>query len=92
MKNKNYSVLTKKYVVVLTMLLTPLLGFIDRNLVFFAALGVPFLILWGSNFRWSNFGFGEKLNGKAVFRNFSIALVLVFIFYTIEAFLEIHFG
>ncbi|WP_394748972.1 CPBP family intramembrane glutamic endopeptidase [Spongiimicrobium salis] len=92
MKSKVYSVLTKKYVAVLTMLLTPLLGFIDRNLVFFAGLSVALLILWASNFRWSHFGFGKKINLKAILRNFSIAFLLVLVFYTIEAFLEVYFG
>ncbi|NAS30705.1 CPBP family intramembrane metalloprotease [Flavobacteriaceae bacterium R38] len=92
MKNKIYTTLTKKYVVVLTMLLTPLLGFLDRNLVFFSALGVAFLILWGSNFNWSYFGFEKKLSRKTISKSLVISILLFFVFYTIEAFLEIHFG
>lgn len=92
MKHKIYRILTKKYVVVLTLLLTPLLGFLDRNFVFFAALAVPLLILWGSNFRWADFGLEKKINTKIVSRSFIIACLLVIVFYTIEALLEIYFG
>lgn len=92
MKEKIYAILTKKYVVVLTMILTPLLGFIDRNFVFFSALAVALLILWSGNYKWSHFGFGEKLTKKVALKNFIIAFLLVLVFYTIEAFLEIQFG
>lgn len=92
MKDKIFTILSKKYIVVLTMLLTPLFGFIDRNLVFFSALGIAFLILWGSNFKWSDFGFGKRITNNMTLKSFLIALFLVFIFYTIEAFLEIYFG
>ncbi|MDY8135965.1 CPBP family intramembrane glutamic endopeptidase [Aquimarina sp. 2201CG5-10] len=92
MKNKIYTALTKKYIVILTMLLTPLFGFIDRNFVFFSALTVAFFILWSSNFQWSYFGFEKKITVKTVIRSFIIAILLFFVFYTIEAFLEIYFG
>lgn len=76
MKNKIHQVLTKKYVVVLTMLITPLLGFIDRNFVFFSALSITFSILWSSNFKWSAFGFGKKLSFKTILNGLLIAVVL----------------
>jgi len=76
MKDKIHKVLTKKYVVVLTMLITPLFGFIDRNFVFFSALSIALLILWSSNFQWSAFGFGKKLNFKTALNGLLIAVVL----------------
>jgi len=92
MKNKIYHLLTKKYVVVLLLIFSPILGLIDRNFVFFFALCIPLLILWGSNFRWSYFGFQKRLSLRTVFRSFIIAVGLFFVFYTLEAFLEIYYG
>lgn len=77
MKERVYSILTKPYIVVLTMMIAPLLGFIDRNFVFFFGLGVAFLILWGSNFDWSRFGFGQKINRNTVLRSLLITLLLI---------------
>lgn len=52
--------------VVFTMLIAPLFGFIDRNFVFFFGLAIAFLILWGSNFDWSKFGIGKPITKRTV--------------------------
>ncbi|SOE23396.1 CAAX protease self-immunity [Spirosomataceae bacterium TFI 002] len=80
MKIKVFKFLTKPYTVVLTMLITPLFGFIDRNLVFFSALGVAFLILWGSNYNWKRFGFGEKLTLKTVITSIGMSFIIFIVF------------
>ena len=76
MKTRIYNFLTQKYVVLVTMFVAPLFGFIDRNLVFFFGLGVAFMILWGSNFDWSRFGIGKKINKQTVFSSLKISLLL----------------
>ncbi len=76
MKTKIYNFLTKPYIVILTMLIAPLLGYFDRNFVFFFGLGVAFLILWGSNFDWSKFGIGKKINKKTVLQSLLLTLLL----------------
>jgi len=74
MKTKIYNYLTKPYIVVLTMLIAPVFGFIDRNFVFFFGLGIAFLILWGSNYEWSKFGIGQKINKKTCLKSVLITL------------------
>jgi membrane protease YdiL (CAAX protease family) len=83
MKTKIYNFLTKPYIVILTMLIAPIFGFIDRNFVFFFGLGVAFLILWGSNFDWSRFGIGKKISKKTVLKSLILALVFLIGFYVI---------
>lgn len=77
MKTKIFNYLTKPYIVVLTMLLAPLFGFIDRNFVFFVGLGIAFLILWSSNFDWSRFGIEKRINRKTILTGTFLALVLL---------------
>jgi uncharacterized protein len=74
MKTKIYNFLTKPYIVVLTMLIAPLFGFIDRNFVFFFGLTIAFLILCGSNFDWSKFGIDKKITKKTVVKSLILAL------------------
>lgn len=77
MKTKIYNYLTKPYIVVLTMLIAPVFGFIDRNFVFFFGLGIAFLILWGSNYEWSKFGIGQKINKKTCLKSILITLAFL---------------
>ena len=77
MKSKIYNYLTKPYVVVLIMLIAPIFGFIDRNFVFFFGLTIAFLILWGSNFDWSRFGIGKKINKKTILKSLLITVLLI---------------
>ena len=93
MKTKIYNFLTKPYIVVLTMLIAPLFGFIDRNFVFFFGLTIAFLILWGSNFDWSKFGIGKKITKKTVVKSLIIALAFFIGFsIIIDPILEHFFG
>ena len=77
MKTIIYNYLNKPYVVLLIMLIAPIFGFIDRNFVFFFGLGIAFLILWGSNFDWSKFGIGKKINWKTVLKSLLITVLLI---------------
>lgn len=92
MMEKIYRLLEKPYAVVWVMILTPLLGIIDRNFVFFCGLGVVFLLLKRSRYDWSQFGFGEKLNLKTVWKALVISLLLFLLFSVIDPILEKHFG
>jgi len=93
MKTRIYNFLTQKYVVLVTMFVAPLFGFIDRNLVFFFGLGVAFMILWGSNFDWSRFGIGKKINKQNVFSSLKISLLLFVGFYLIiDPILQLFLG
>ena len=92
MKQKIATILNKKYAVVCTLLLTPILGLIDRNMVFFAALGVAFATLWSNHYHSKDFGLAKKLTKKTVISSSMISVLLLLVFYTLEAFLEIYFG
>tara|TARA_E500000318_G_scaffold110628_1_gene126670 strand:+ start:5285 stop:5965 length:681 start_codon:yes stop_codon:yes gene_type:complete len=93
MKTKIFNYLTKPYIVILTMLLAPLFGFIDRNFVFFLGLGVAFLILWSSNFDWSRFGIEKRINRKTILTGTFLALVFFAVFSLfIDPVLQSFFG
>lgn len=93
MKTKIYNYLNKPYAVILIMLIAPIFGFIDRNFVFFFALGVAFLILRGSKFDWARFGIGQKITGKTVLKSLVIAIVLFIVFgIFIDPMLEVWLG
>ena len=93
MKTRTYNFLTKPYVVILTMLIAPLFGFIDRNFVFFFGLGIAFLILWSSNFEWSKFGIGQKITTKTVVKSLLITLAFDIGFgIVIDPILQHYFG
>lgn len=66
--------------VVFTMLIAPLFGFIDRNFVFFFGLAIAFLILWGSNFDWSKFGIGKPITKRTVLKSVILTLILFVVF------------
>lgn len=80
MKTKIYNILSKPYIVVLTMLIAPLFGFIDRNFVFFFGLAVAFFILWSGNFDWSKFGVGKKLTRRTVIFSLLITIAIFILF------------
>lgn len=81
MKTKIYDVLNKPYIVILIMLITPLLGFIDRNLVFFFSIGIAFFIFWKSKFDRSKFGLDTKLTWETFYRSLKYTFVLFLIDY-----------
>lgn len=85
MKSKIYNLLSRPYIAVLTMLIAPLFGFIDRNFVFFFGLGIAFLILWSDNFNWSRFGIEQKVTGKTVIKSL---LLTGFIFIGFGVFID----
>ena len=80
MKTKIYNLLTRPYIVILTMLIAPLFGFIDRNFVYFFGLGVALLILWSSNFDWSKFGIGQKITRETVIKSLLLTGVIFITF------------
>lgn len=93
MKNKIYHILTKPYIVVLAMTIGVLLSiFIDRNFNFFTGLTFALLILWGSKFDWSRFGFAKKITFTTVFKSLGITVLLAAGFYIFEGILEMYFG
>jgi len=92
-KNKIHAALTKPLVVILVIALATFFSYFDRNYGYFFGIGIAFLILWGSNFRWADFGFAQKINIKTVIKSIAIAVSLfigVDIF--IQPLLEIYFG
>jgi len=80
LKTKIYNFLNKPYAVLIIMLVAPLFGFIDRNFVFFFALGAAFLLLKSSKYDWSKFGIGEKITRKIVLKSTVIALGMFAVF------------
>lgn len=93
MKTKIYNFLIKPYIVVLTMLIAPFFGFIDRNFVYFFGLGIALLILWGSHFEWSRFGIGKKIDKKTILKSLLISLLLFLGFNVIlDPILEMYLG
>lgn len=92
MKTKIYNFLTKPYIVILTMLIAPLFGFIDRNFVFFFGLGIAFTILWASNFDWSKFGIGQKITKKTVLKSLLITLAFFIGFSILDPILQHYLG
>lgn len=85
MKSKIYNVLNKPYIVILLMLTSPILGFIDRNLVFFFSLGVALFVFWQSKFDRSKFGFDTKLTWHTFFKSLKYTAVLFLIDYVLIA-------
>lgn len=92
-KNKIYTTLTKPLVVILVIALATFFSYFDRNYGYFFGIGIAFLILWGSNFRWSEFGFAQKINIKTVLKSIGItALIFIGIDICIQPLLEIYLG
>ena len=92
MKTKIYDFLNRPYMVLLTMLIAPLFGFLDRNFVFFFGLGIGFLILWGSNFKWSTFGIGKKITRNTIVKSLIITLLFFVGFSVIDPILQDYLG
>ncbi|MEO2064225.1 MAG: CPBP family intramembrane glutamic endopeptidase [Christiangramia sp.] len=93
MKTKLFHLLTKSYMAVLTMLIAPLFGFIDRNFVYFFGLGVAILLLWSSNFNWSKFGMGKKITRKTLIQSiFLTALIFIAFGIFIDPILQHYLG
>ncbi|NRB61400.1 MAG: CPBP family intramembrane metalloprotease [Winogradskyella sp.] len=76
MKTKIYNTLNKPYIVVFIMLIAPLLGFIDRNFVYFFGIGIAFFIFWRSKFDRSKFGLDTKLNWNTLYKSLKYTFIL----------------
>ena len=93
MKNKIKRVFNQPYMVVVTIVIATLLSFSDRNYGYFYGIFVVFLILWSDNYRWSDFGFGKRIQSKTIIMGFLLAIVqFIVIDVFTQPFLEIYFG
>ncbi|MGB2129044.1 MAG: CPBP family intramembrane glutamic endopeptidase [Flavicella sp.] len=79
MKTKVYNALNKSQIVVFVMLIAPLFGFIDRNLVFFFGLGIALFVFRESKFDKSKFGLEEQLQWKTLYRSLLYAVAIFFL-------------
>lgn len=93
MKDKIYEFLTRPYMVLPVLVCATLLSVLDRNYGYFFGLTVVFLILWGSNFRWLEFGIGKRFNFRTVLDGLLIAVALFAVMdMAIQPQLELYFG
>jgi membrane protease YdiL (CAAX protease family) len=75
------------------MIIAPILSIADRNFGYFFGLFVALFLLWGSNWNWAKFGFGQKVNLRTVLRGLLLSIaIFVLIDICIQPFLEIYFG
>lgn len=93
MKNKLYRLLSQPYIVIIVMIIAPILSIYDRNFGYFFGLFVALFLLWGSNWNWAKFGFGQKVNFQTILRGLLLSIaIFVLIDICIQPFLEIYFG
>ncbi|WP_299837718.1 type II CAAX endopeptidase family protein [uncultured Tenacibaculum sp.] len=92
MKTKIYTQLSKSYIVILVMIIAPFLGYFDRNFSYFFGLTIAGLLLWSSQYHWSLFGFGKKINKRTIVRGIIYASILYAIFIPIDSIIESYLG
>lgn len=93
MKNKLYRFLSRPYIVVCVMIIAPVLSYFDRNYGYFFGLSVALYLLWGSNWEWAKFGFGQRISLQTVLKGLLLAIaIFLAIDVCIQPFLEIYFG
>lgn len=92
MKTTIYNTLTKPYIVIIVMLLAPLLNFFDRNFSFFFGLSIVGLIAWSSNYKWSLFGFLQKLTKRTILKAFIFSIVILVAYIPITIMIDHYFG
>jgi hypothetical protein len=93
MRNKIYSLLTKPPVVIITIVVSSLLSYIDRNYNYFFGITVALIILWASKFRWAEFGFATRITAKTIFSGLIISVIIfLLVDVLIQPFLEIYLG
>lgn len=93
MKNKLYRLLSQPYIVIIVMIIAPILSIADRNFGYFFGLFVALFLLWGSNWNWAKFGFGQIVNLRTILRGLLLSIaIFVLIDICIQPFLEIYFG
>ena len=93
MKDKLNNLLQHPFSVIVVMVIATLLSYADRNYGYFFGVGICLFLLWNRNWKWSDFGFGQKLNWRTV-KNALLLTVLIVIGINIciEPFLELYFG
>ena len=75
------------------MIIAPILSIADRNFGYFFGLFVALFLLWGSNWNWAKFGFGQKVNLRTILRGLLLSIaIFVIIDICIQPFLEIYYG
>jgi len=93
MRNKIYIFLTQPYAVIITIVVATLLSFSDRNLGSFYGIFTALYIIWGSKYRWSEFGFAKRINKKTIVKSLIITvLIFIGIDILIQPLLEIYLG
>lgn len=93
MKNKLYRFLSKPYIVVCVMIIAPVMSYFDRNYGYFFGLSVALYLLWGSNWEWAKFGFGQRIGLQTVLKGLLLAIaIFLAIDVCIQPFLELYFG
>ncbi|TNE47887.1 MAG: CPBP family intramembrane metalloprotease [Bacteroidetes bacterium] len=93
MKEKLYDFLSKQYIVVPVMIIAPMLAYFDRNYGYFFGLFIALFLLWGSNWNWAKFGFGQKINVRTVLNGLLLAIgIFIVVDICIQPFLELYFG
>lgn len=85
--------LTRPYMVIITLVVSTLLSGLDRNFGYFSGLTIVILILWSGKFSWSQFGIGRNPVAETVIGGLLITVALfVFIDLGIQPLLEINLG
>lgn len=93
MINKLYTILSKRYVVLIVMIIAPILSIADRNYGYFFGLFIALFLLWKSGWNWAKFGFGQKINLRTILRGLLLAIAIFSIVdICIQPFVEIYFG
>ncbi len=91
-KDKIFASLSRPYMVLVVMISAPLLGFIDRNFVFFFGLGIALAILWTSGKDWALFGFEKKIELKTVLQALVLTIVIMVVVTPFEIWVDELFG
>ncbi len=92
MKSKINNFLLKPYSVLIVILISILLCFVDTNLGYFFGLGVVILIAWQKKWDWSFFGIGQKLNIKTIINSVWITILYFFATGIIDGVLQHYLG
>jgi membrane protease YdiL (CAAX protease family) len=93
MREKIYSYLTKPIAVVSAILFTATLILINGNIGYFFGLLVALLALWGSKFRWSEFGIDKPPFQKTiVYALLYAVLIFIVVDICIQPFIEFYLG
>lgn len=93
MRTKIFNFLTSPIAVVVVILITAALQFIHGNLSYFFGILIALLALWGSKFKWIEFGLGKLSWPKTSIRALLLAvLIFVVVDICIQPFIEHYLG